>query len=92
MIRFTKDEKKVVLFLLVALLTGISVIYYKKINPPKHIFINIEEDEIINYKKININIATTKDLVKLKKYLYEGASERFEKFLHGPPHQVLKLF
>lgn len=32
------------------------------------------------------------DIVKLRKYLFEGASQRFEAFLHGAPGTVLKLF
>jgi len=31
-------------------------------------------------------------LVKLKNYLYEGASPRFEKFLIGQPNTIIKLF
>ncbi|MBN1696049.1 MAG: hypothetical protein JW881_00930 [Spirochaetales bacterium] len=32
------------------------------------------------------------DVAKLKRYLMQGASHRFEDFLHGPPNQILKLF
>lgn len=32
------------------------------------------------------------DISKLKKYLFEGASSRFEAFLHGTPGSILKLF
>ncbi len=32
------------------------------------------------------------EISKLKKYLFEGASPRFEAFLHGGPGNVLKLF
>lgn len=32
------------------------------------------------------------EISKLRKYLYEGASPRFEAFLHGGPGTVLKLF
>ena len=32
------------------------------------------------------------DISKLRKYLFEGASPRFEAFLHGAPGTVLKLF
>jgi len=33
-----------------------------------------------------------KDVVKLQRYLVQGASSRFEAFLHGPVNTVLKLF
>jgi len=33
-----------------------------------------------------------KDISKLRKYLFEGASQRFEAFLHGGPGTILKLF
>ena len=33
-----------------------------------------------------------KDISKLRKYLFEGASPRFEAFLHGAPGTVLHLF
>ncbi len=32
------------------------------------------------------------DIAKLRKYLFEGASSRFEAFLHGGPGTVLQLF
>lgn len=33
-----------------------------------------------------------KDISKLRKYLFEGASPRFEAFLHGAPGTILQLF
>lgn len=33
-----------------------------------------------------------KNVAKLKRYLMQGASNRFEAFLKGPPNQMLKLF
>jgi hypothetical protein len=33
-----------------------------------------------------------KNVAKLKRYLMQGASHRFEDFLHGPPNQIMKLF
>jgi hypothetical protein len=33
-----------------------------------------------------------KNVAKLKRYLMQGASHRFEAFLKGPPNQLLKLF
>lgn len=32
------------------------------------------------------------DIAKLRKYLFEGASQRFEAFLHGAPGTILQLF
>jgi len=32
------------------------------------------------------------DISKLRKYLFEGASPRFEAFLHGAPGTILQLF
>ncbi len=32
------------------------------------------------------------DISKLRKYLFEGASQRFEAFLHGAPGTILQLF
>jgi len=32
------------------------------------------------------------DVAKLQRYLAQGASQRFEAFLHGPVNTVLKLF
>ncbi|MCL2411615.1 MAG: hypothetical protein FWC97_08235 [Treponema sp.] len=32
------------------------------------------------------------DVAKLQRYLYQGASQMFEAFLHGPVNSVLKLF
>ena len=33
-----------------------------------------------------------RDIAKLQRYLFEGASPRFENFLHGPTNQILDLF
>jgi hypothetical protein len=43
------------------------------------IMISVAGDNIIN-------------VAKLKRYLMQGASHRFEDFLHGPPNQLMKLF
>ncbi|MBN2533789.1 MAG: hypothetical protein JXB88_12915 [Spirochaetales bacterium] len=32
------------------------------------------------------------NVAKLKRYLMQGASHRFEDFLHGPPNQIMRLF
>jgi hypothetical protein len=36
--------------------------------------------------------AEIKDVAKLQRYLFSGASKGYEAFLHGPPNTVLKLF
>lgn len=33
-----------------------------------------------------------RNVAKLKRYLMQGASHRFEDFLHGPPNKLMKLF
>ena len=40
----------------------------------------------------NVDGSKIMDIIKLKKYLYQGASPHFEVFLKGAPQQVLKLF
>ena len=83
--RLTKDEKKVLLFLLATLFIGTGVLYYKKVNPAPRPLINFEEKEIKNYKKININKATMGDLMKLKG-IGPAFAERIVSFRekHGP--------
>ena len=66
MIRFTKDEKIVLLFLLAALFVGTAVLYYKKSNPTPSCVIEFNEKEIEETKKVNINKATKEGLMKLK--------------------------
>jgi len=64
-IRFTKDEKKIIIFLLIALFIGISVLGYKKLNPQKNYSFEFNEKEIEESKKININAASRERLAEL---------------------------
>jgi len=57
-IRFTKDEKIILIFFLAALFIGISVSSFKRLNPNKEFFINFDEKEIEESKKVNINTAS----------------------------------
>lgn len=66
MIRFTKEEKIILLFLLAALFVGTGVLYYKKLNPAHSQFIEFDEKAIQEFKKININKATSKELVRIR--------------------------
>ena len=65
MIRFTKDEKTIITFLLISLFIGISVFGYKKLNPQKDHFLEFNEKEIEESKKININTASRERLAEL---------------------------
>jgi len=58
MIKFTKEEKTVLLFLLAALFVGSAVMYCKKMFPLSVKAIEFGEPEEKNAKKININKAT----------------------------------
>ena len=66
MIKFTKEEKIILLFLGATFLIGTAVLYYKSLNPKSHPFIRFEETSIEISEKININRATRKELVKIK--------------------------
>ena len=41
---------------------------------------------------IDISLAEFKDISKLRRYLTQGASVKFEAFLRGAPGQILSLF
>jgi len=66
MIRFTKDEKIVILFLLIAFLVGSAVLYYKKINPKPCAILRFSEKKAAKSQKVNVNTAGKDELVKLK--------------------------
>lgn len=66
MIKFTKDEKKVLLFLLAAIFIGTCVFYFKKINPRHPAFIIFDEGKTAKAEKVNINKADREKLVSLK--------------------------
>jgi len=68
-VRFTKEEKIILLFLLTALFVGTGVLYYKRLNPARSLpsqFIDFDEREIQRPKKISLNKATTEELVRVK--------------------------
>ena len=65
MIRFTKDEKIILIFLLAALFIGISVSSFKRLNPNRKFFIEFNEKEIEESKKVNINIASKERFMTL---------------------------
>lgn len=66
MIRFTKDEKIILLFLLASLFVGTAVLYYKRTHPRPSCTIEFDEREIEESKKVNINKATKEELTLLK--------------------------
>lgn len=66
MIRFTKEEKIILLFLFAALFVGASVLYYKRLNPRCLQFINFYEKEIQGFKKVDINKGNKEELRKIK--------------------------
>ena len=62
--KFTKEEKIAIIFVLVSLFLGTGVLYYKKVYPalPQNIEINN-----IKKEKININMAPLSALIKLNR-------------------------
>ena len=64
MIRFTKEEKSAILFILAVFLIGAAVFFWRKINPrPLEIF---ESKGVFRSEKININTAPKEELIKIK--------------------------
>lgn len=61
MIRFTKDERRVLLFLVAALFVGTAVLYHKRLNPSSRGDLNLP-----CFEKININEASPAQLTSLK--------------------------
>ncbi|OGW75816.1 MAG: hypothetical protein A2Z72_04060 [Omnitrophica bacterium RBG_13_46_9] len=66
MIRFTKEEKIAVIFLLACLFTGTVVLYYKTLNPASGIFVGPDGGWIEGSKRININTASGEELILIK--------------------------
>lgn len=66
MVRFTKEEKIILLFLAAALFIGVGILYYKKLHPALPQFIEFDETEIKKSKKIDINTANKEELVRVK--------------------------
>ena len=66
MIRFTKEEKTVLLFLLAALFVGAAVMYYKKVSPASEQAFKFKESKKEYSEKININKATKEELTRIR--------------------------
>ena len=79
---------------------------YKAKHPALEVFIYYEGERILDINSlfkwgkvkhgtaIEFAIAGNdiQDVAKLQRYLFQGASQMFESFLHGPVNSVLKLF
>ena len=67
MIQFTKEEKTVLIFILVMLFTGTAVLYCKKTNQAPDRLMESGESHISEkYQEININTASMGELMQLK--------------------------
>jgi len=65
-IKFTKDEKIVIIFLLAGIFIGTAVLYYKRLYPNQDKLITFNENVKAVSEKVNINTANTERLSKLK--------------------------
>ena len=66
MIRFTKEEKTIILFILAILFIGTAVLYYKKQNPYPTENIKFNAKNKVHLEKVNINKAGMLELIKIK--------------------------
>lgn len=66
MIKFTKEEKRVLLFLLAVLFVGAAVMYYKKLSPAPSQTFEFNEAKKEYSEKININKATKEELTQIR--------------------------
>ena len=68
MSRFTKEEKRVLLFLVACLFIGTGLLYHKKLQPRHWVHIEFDEKEINKSKitKVNINTAGALELIQIK--------------------------
>jgi len=84
MIRFTKEEKTAILFLLLSLFIGMSVICCKKLNAVPSKFDYLDEIGSDNLTKVNINKASSDELMRLKGvgYVLSGRIIEYRK-THG---------
>ena len=66
--RFTKEEKRVLLFLVACLFIGTGILYHKKLHPRHYDHIEFDEKEINKSKitKVNINTASALELIQIK--------------------------
>ena len=85
MIRFTKEEKTILLFLVSVFFIGTSVLYLKKESPAFFKRIEFTEVRTEHPVKININKAAVQELVKIKGIGPVTASRIiFHREEHGP--------
>lgn len=84
MIKFTKEEKTVLLFLLAALFTGTIALHHKKESPAPYQAVDYSEKKIESIK-VDINKATPLELIKLKN-IGPVTAERIVSYRkkHGP--------
>ncbi|MFH1593164.1 MAG: ComEA family DNA-binding protein [Candidatus Omnitrophota bacterium] len=89
MIKFTRDEKIAILFLLFALFAGTSALYYKRSNPTACRFTNFSEKEIEVSRSVDINDAPLEELTKLK-HIGPVLAERIIAYrqAHGPFKEI----
>lgn len=66
MLKFTREEKIVIIFLLASLFAGTAAVYFRKTNPATCADFKFDEKKIENSKKVNINEAGMAELIKLK--------------------------
>jgi len=65
-VKFTKEEKRVIAFILAAILAGSIIAYYKKTCPLRLAFLEYDTEKIKESKKININTADEKKLIRIR--------------------------
>ena len=85
MIKFTKEEKTVLVFLLAALFAGSAVMYYKKISPHRAKSFEFKQSKKEYSKKININ-KTSKTLHRLQGYI------KMTKSMFRAFYQIYRMF
>jgi len=66
--KFTKEEKRVLIFLVACLFIGTGILYHKKLRPNYYTHIEFDEKEINKSKitKVNINTAGALELIQIK--------------------------
>jgi len=66
-VKFTKEEKIALIFIIASLFLGMAIIAFKNIHPQAGDVINFDWKEVVASKKININEASLKELIKLNR-------------------------
>ena len=62
---FTKDERRVIVFVLAVLFIGAAMLYAKRVYPARLTLLTFDEDAVSNFKKVNINTADLQQLTEL---------------------------